>query len=267
MGHLQLNDNQFLTFFAVAIRLGVILSVMPVIGENNVPKPLKVLLSLVIAYAVFPLLIASKVIHVKDASVWGATTGGIVGTIALEAMLALALGFTAKVIFDVIQIGAEVLGQFMGFAMATQYDPRQESQTLLLAQFQNAIAMLIFLAMDGHHIMLKAATSSYAVVPIGGANFGADFAKHIVSITNQVLRLGLQLAAPMAIALFMVNIVYGVMAKALPQLNVLVLSFSVSSFVGLVMMFWSFPEFQHVTSNLFDDLGYRLQETLVTLGK
>lgn len=95
--------------------------------------------------------------------------------------------------------------------------------------------------------------------------FNGAFSQKLVQLSGEVVKLGVQLGAPVALALFGVNIVFGVMAKALPQLNILVLSFATSAMVGLVVMFLSIPEFQETAGGIVARAGSWMTGTMVSM--
>jgi len=259
------NFAEVITFFAVVVRYSVLFSILPLFGDRMVPGPVKILTSFVVALTLFPALVASGEVVPKQANLWAATVGGITGTIALEVVFGLALGYVARMAFDGISFGANLIGNFMGFASASYFDPHQESQTEVVAQVQNSLAMLIFLAIDGHHSMLQAALHSYRIVGIGSATLGSVFSHQIISISAEVFRYGLQLAGPVAISLFSVNLAFGMMSKAVPQMNIFVLSFAVTAFVGFVVLLLSLPEFQEITVDLFDKSRGWMQDTMAAM--
>lgn len=275
MSLFNFNHEEMLTFFAVLVRYSVLISVLPFLGDRFVPAPLKVLLSLALTIALFPALVSSGMVRPGDAVAWGSTTSGIVGTIALEAIFALVLGYVARIAFEAVNFGGNLAGTFMGFAIASTYDPNQQSQTQVVAEIHMALAMLLFLVLDGHHLMIRAALGSYGTVGIGGAGTllagasgsGGAFSARLVELTAQVLRFGLQLAAPVAIALFGVNVVFGVMARAMPQLNALVLSIGVSALIGLMVMFLSLGELQAATGELLGRIGEWMNAISVAIAK
>lgn len=267
MSLFNLNEYEILTFFAVMIRYSVLFSILPIIGDKLVPVPVKILMALCVSVTLFPALVNSGYIHPGDAMHWGSTTAGIATVVALEVLVALILGFVAKMIFDAISFGGNLTGNFMGLAMATSYDPHQEAQTQLIAELQLAFATLIFLALDGHHLMLRAAMDSYRIAGIGSIQFslGAKATDMLIALSGDVIRIGIEIAAPVAIALFAVNIAFAVLAKTMPQLNVLVLSLAASAFVGLLVMFLSVPEFQGAVAEVLGKVGVSMENMLAVM--
>lgn len=265
MSLFNFSPEEVITFFAILVRFSVIFALIPIFGDKVVPLPVKILFSLAVSMALFPGLTKNGWVRVSDAAVWGATTSGIVMTIGAEVLIGLVLGFTAKLVFDAINIGASIMGTHMGFAMASTYDHHQESNTLVVSEIQLAIATLAFLALDGHHLMLRAALESYQFCGMGQAAITELAAHRLIDITSEVLIFAMQLSAPIAVILFAVNVAFGVFSKAMPQMNVLVLSLSISALVGLVVMFFSAPEFQAVAVNIMGRSEDWMQGMLVAM--
>lgn len=266
MSIFNFNIEEIICFFAVLVRFSVLLSVLPFFGDKMIPLPVRILLSLSISIVMFPILVAGHYVRPKDAQFWGSTAGGLIGTIGLEVLFALVLGFSARLAFDGISFGANLVGNFMGFASASIYDPHQESQTEIVAQLQMTLAMLLFVVLDGHHLILKAALESYKVVGLGGMNFSAALMKKMIHMTSEVIRLGLLIASPVAISIFAVNVVFGILSKAMPQLNVFTLSMAVSALIGFIVLFLSIEEFQGVARGVFEQVNESMWTVMQAIG-
>lgn len=254
MSLFNFNQEELLCFFVVLVRYSVLIAVMPFTGDVQVPATVKVLLSLAISIALFPMLLGGGHVRPADAAVWGNDAGSLIGTVAMEVVIALVLGYTARLAFDAISFGGNLIGNFMGFGIASTYDPNQQSHTQVVAELHMVIAMLVFLALDGHHLMLRTALTSYDIVGVGGqwATTSARMAvgARLIDLCGQVLRFGIQISAPIAVVIFAINVVFGVMARAVPQLNILVLSVAASAFVGLLVLFMSLGEFQGAATGI-----------------
>jgi flagellar biosynthesis protein FliR len=255
MSSFNFDLQEILTFFAVLVRYSVLLSVLPFLGDKTIPSLHKVLFSFCISAVMYPALVNAHYVRPQEAMIWGATAGGIVSTISLEVLLALLLGFVGRLIFDAIQFGAHLVGNFMGFASASIYDPHQESQTDIVARLQIILAMLLFLTLDGHHLMLGAVLNSYRWVGLAQFQFHGAVSQKLIEMTSEVFQLGLQLSAPVALSVFSIHTVFGILSKAMPQLNVFILSFAVIALVGFVVLYLSLDEFQAFSHELFERLS------------
>lgn len=266
MGDLfQFSPEEFFSFFAVLIRVSVLLAVLPVFGDKVIPAPVKVLLSLAVTISIFPGLVKQGFVRPGDASIWAASTWGIIRTIGQEAIVGVTVGYTAKLVFDAIQIGSNLISNMMGFAMASVYDPHHETQTTVVAEIQVAIAMLAFLALDGHHLLLHGALDSYRFCGIGEAGLNALVQTRLIEMTGTVLKFGIQLGAPITLVMFAVNVAFGVFSKTMPQMNILVLSLGISAFAGIVVLMLTATEFQTVASNVMGRTEDWMQGMLVAI--
>jgi flagellar biosynthetic protein FliR len=259
------NQLDALSFFGVLTRTSILVSVLPFYGDRTIPGPIKILLALALSMLLFPVLVAQGRIVPEDAINWASTTYGLASTVLSEVAVGLVLGFTGKIIFDSIQMGSELMGNFMGFAMATQYDPHAETQTEVVSKFHMALAMLLFLVVDGHHMLLQAALESYRFIGLGEATLLGGLQGDLLSLSSQALRIALQLAAPMALSLFAVNVVYGVLSKAAPQMNILVLSLGISVMIGLFVMLVSLPGFFDLTRGMFVRMSEAVQTVTLSM--
>ncbi len=259
------SDVEMLSFFMVLVRWSVLFSVLPFLGDRFIPAPVKILLPFSISIALFPALILNKQIDLRETRIWGATVSGIISTLAVEVFFSLLLGYTAKLIFQAILFGTHLVGNFMGFASATFYDPHQESQTEIVSQLQVTIAMLIFFALDGHHLMLRASLDSYRIVGIGKACWSLNVMQRLISMSSDVFSISLQIAAPISVASFSVNSVFGIISKAMPQMNILSLSLSITALVGLFVLFLSLSEFHDFVQILFSRMGDWMLEIMKLL--
>lgn len=257
---------ELLSFFMVLMRVSTLIMLLPIFGDKTVPAMVKVLLSLTFSAVLFPILRANGAIQLADAAVWSETTGKLVMTIASEIMIGLAVGFASQLVFHGIQIAGDFMSQLMGFSMASMYDPHMESQTMVMGQFMSALAMLTFLSIDGHHLLFKAMVETFHLIPQGHFVMNEAFKNSMVHLVGSTLLFGLQLSAPMSACMLLVNIVYGILGKALPQLNILALSMAGSAFIGGFVMIVTYPGIQGGLNGIFHSYFDELKQFLVVYG-
>jgi flagellar biosynthetic protein FliR len=246
----QFSPEEMMVFFAVLVRYSILFSLIPVVGEKAVPMPVKVLLSLAVTICVYPGLVKQRLVNPADAIMWSSTAGGIIGTIGSEVLVGILLGYVSRFAFDAITMGGNFIGTQMGFSMATVFDPQQESHTTVISEIHYALAMLAFLALDGHVLIIRAALQSYEIVGVGKGVFTELVSHRMIDLTGQLIRFAVQISGPVALVMFLVNIIFGVFSRAMPQMNILILSFAVTTGLGLVVMFLTLPEFISISVNL-----------------
>jgi flagellar biosynthesis protein FliR len=243
--------SELLTFFMVFIRMSTLVAVMPLFGDKVIPVTVKILLSLALSVAMFPMLVGNGWISTGQTTAWMNDLAAFVGTLTQEVLVGLTLGFSAQLVFHTITAAGDFIGQFLGLNTASSYDPHLQAQTALMGQILSALGMLAFLSIDGHLMLVKAIADSFHWIAIGQFSVGEGFKTEIIRMTTNVLSFGLQLSAPVAMVMMFLNIIYGVLAKTLPQLNILTLSMSMSLFVGLMVLFASYPAIHSGMIGLF----------------
>jgi flagellar biosynthetic protein FliR len=260
------STEELLSFFMVLMRVSTMLMLVPIFGDKSVPGTVKILLSLTFSAVLFPILKANGVIHVMEARIWSETAGKLVMTLASEILIGIGVGFASQLVFQAIHVAGDYIATLMGFSMASTYDPHQESQTMVLSQFLNALGMMTFLALDGHHMIFKAIVESFHLIPQGHFAITEAFKNSMVHLVGNTLLFGLQLAAPMSACMLLVNIVYGILGKALPQLNILSLSMASSAFIGGFVLLVTYPSMQSGMSGIFATSFEDLKQFLVVYG-
>jgi len=205
-------------------RVAAILASMPVFGTNMVPGRVKIALAVMLTLLVYPAVKTS--INITDFS---PVSMGLL--MANEVILGVMLGFISRLIFTAVEFGGTVVGYQMGFAAANVYDPQNQRQVSLMSQFQNVFAILIFLAIDGHHIFLRTMVASYELLPPGLLDLSGPAVPYIVELMGHMLVVAVRFSAPVLAVLLLSGLILGIMSRIFPQMNVFLLSFPIN--IGL----------------------------------
>jgi flagellar biosynthetic protein FliR len=260
------SQSELLAFFMVLMRVVTLVMLVPIFGDKVVPGTVKVLLSLTFSAVIFPMLKANGFVRLQDAEIWSESSGRLLMTVGSEVLVGLAVGFASQLVFHAIQIAGDFMSQLMGYSMASMYDPHMETQTVVLGQMFSALAMLTFLALDGHHVLFRAVVETFHLIPQGHLVMNEAFKDSLVKLVGNTLLFGIQLSAPMAACMLLVNIVYGVLGKALPQLNILTLSMASSALIGGFVLLITYPSIQSGMSGIFTSYFDDLKQFLVVYG-
>ncbi len=152
--------------------------------------------------------------------------------LAGELILGLMLGMTVHFLFAGIQTGGQMLATQMGFTMITLADPLTGANVSITSHFLYMVAMLTFLALDGHLYMLRAFVRTFELVPPGGLLLGPSLVKEILALSGSMFVLAVKIAAPVLVSLFLVELALALMARAAPQMNLLMIGFPLKIAVG-----------------------------------
>jgi len=177
------------------------------------------------------------------------------GAIAVETLVGAALGFVAQLVFAGVQLGGQIAGMEIGFGMANLLDPQSAQQSTVVAEWEQLLALLAYLALDVHHVLIAALVESFRVAPAGTALLGGELLRGVGMRGAELFAIGVRIAAPVLIVLLLVNATLGVLARTIPQLNVFVVGFPVNVGVGLVVLGASLPFTFRFLAERFAELG------------
>lgn len=184
-----------------------------------------------------------------------------------ELLLGLLLGLVARLIFTAVEFGATVIGFQMGFAAANVFDPQSERQVALISQFQNIFAILIFLAINGHHLFVQTAVLSYDLLPPGQLNLSGQAIPYLMELASHMFAIGVQFSAPVLAVLLLSGLILGVLARVFPQLNVFLLSFPINIGTAFIVIALTLNMISVLIGREFDILGERFQNLLNYMGQ
>jgi flagellar biosynthetic protein FliR len=242
--------EQFQTFLVVTSRVAGFIAAIPVIVAAQTPVRIKVGLVFAISLVLFPIM-ADAVPKMSFAPLPFAML------IISELLLGLLLGLVSRLIFTAVEFGATVVGFQMGFAAANVFDPQSERQLALLSQFQNVFAILIFLAINGHHLFLQTAVMSYDFLPPGQLDLSGEAIPYLMQLTSHMFTIGVQFSAPVLAVLLLSGLILGSLARVFPQLNVFLLSFPINIGVGFIVIALTLSMASTLIRREFDSLAER----------
>lgn len=220
------------TLLVLARIAGVVLTA-PLLGHVLVPVRVRAGLVAVLALALAP---SAAPVAPPDLGLLA-----FAGAVAVESLLGALLGFVAQLVFAGVQLGGQVAGIQIGFGMANLLDPQSSQQSTVVAEWEQLLALLAYLALDVHHLLVSALVESFRVAPAGTAVLGAGVLRGVAARGGELFAIGVRVAAPATIVLLLVNATLGVLARTIPQLNVFVVGFPVNVGVGLVVLGASLP--------------------------
>ena len=238
----------FSQVFWTFLRIGAFLMVVPIFGNQLVPRRVRVSLAFVVSIAVAPLVSA-------DAPILDGFDLGLLVSAVMQLFAGIALGFATMIFFQLFVIAGQFVGMQMGLGFAAMVDPGNGVQVTVWSQFFLMLVTLLFVTMNGHLLLLEVLVEGFRAHPFGVNMPLNELAGAIVEFGGWMWVGGALVALPAVISLLVVNLAFGVMSRSAPQLNVFSLGFPFSLVFGLVVVWlllsgWG-PQFERLAQELF----------------
>jgi len=241
-------------FALVLCRVAGVVLAAPMLSSMSVPVRVKAALSVLLALAIFPFAASA-----------GDLPQGVVAYVPMvltELGVGLVMGFAASVVLAALEAAGGLAAQQMGVALAHVVSPDRSGEKPALSALLGVFGLLLFLSVDGHHWLLQALAVSYRTMPLGRVGWSPDFLAGVVQDSfSRFILCALRLAAPLMGIMFLVTVMIALVAKAVPQMNILLVGYPVKVFIGLVALVLTFPLIWPVLRGAFQ----RLQEDLLFL--
>jgi flagellar biosynthetic protein FliR len=219
----HLAGQQVVGFVLVLCRVGGLFVLAPVFSGRMIPMQAKLIIAGAISFALMPLVTTS-----------GVPTGlAVAPVMAKEIVVGLAFALALGAIGAAVQFAASIIDTMIGFSYAALVDPVNQSPSAIIGQVYSLFSVLVFLMIGGDRLMILGLAKSYELVPVGSI---PSFARLGALATNglaQVSLVGLEIGAPVIIALALVDVAFGLVARTVPQMNVFVVGLPGKIIIGL----------------------------------
>jgi len=219
--------DDFATFFLILVRVSVILFMFPFFNARVIPVTTKIGLALIITLVLFPVTSMS-------AREFPLTGWAMARVILGEMIIGMILGLMIQLFFEAIRLMGQLVGFQTGFAISNVIDPQNGIQISIFANMAYLVAMVIFLLLNGHHILLGAIRDSFEVMHIGSFNMDRQVVAEVMACTSDMFVIALKIGSPAIAALLFTKVAFGLVTKLMPQMNIMIVAFPVQIFIGLL---------------------------------
>ena len=219
------------------IRVLALFSSMPVLGQRNVPIRVRIALSFFIALGVAGTVPAGSGNVALDSP-------GAILLVVQQVLIGLSLGFAVRIIFTAIEFAGEIIGLQMGLNFAGFFDPATAQQATATSSFFSTMVAFLFIAMNGHLLVIEAVVQSLVAFPVSPQPFAFLHAVRPETWGAEIFRLGLWIALPLIAMLLFVNMMLGIIARVAPQVSIFSVGFPITLGVGLVGVMFTLPLLQ-----------------------
>jgi flagellar biosynthetic protein FliR len=217
--------ESFVTWLAVFARIGAILALLPMFAPQNFPVQLRVALSALVAMVLCPFL---PLIPAETHSMWR-----LVRLMAAEISVGLLLGFICRLVFTALEAAGNLMATEMGLMMSAEFNQFSNTTESVPGVILHWMALMLWFSMDLHHWLIAALQRSYSLVPVGGAHLSEFLLHDVIHRTAGIFVVAIQISAPIIGVSFIISLVFSMLGRAVPQMNVFAESFPVRTLVGL----------------------------------
>jgi flagellar biosynthesis protein FliR len=222
-----IEPERFRVYLLVLMRVSIVLFMFPIFSTKIFPAMTKMAFAMVLSlllYSVVDIDISRFPMNAIDTGI----------LIIMELMIGLSLGLCIRFFFAIVQFSGQIIGFQMGFAMINVVDPQTGSNVSIMDQVGYWVCLLVFITMNGHHLMFLSLIDSFSIVPIGFFMLQKAMLAKMLSLGADVFILGIKIGAPIMAALVLTSSAFGLVSRFSPQMNVMIVAFPLKILVGLL---------------------------------
>jgi flagellar biosynthesis protein FliR len=247
--------NYFGNFFLVFVRVGAMLFSAPLINGRSVPAMAKVGLGLLLTMLLLPVNGA----HLAEVPFEWVPLALLV---LKEIGVGVLVGFAANLVFSAMQLAGQFVGIQTGFSVANVLDPLFSQSVSVMDQLYTLIAGIIFLGIDGHHMLILAVQQTLDIVPVGMFQVTDPLITQMIALTAGVFVAGLRIILPVLSSLLLADIALGLVSRTVPQMNVFIVGMPVKLFAGFFLLVFTLPSVQALATGMFRSTFVDLQNLM-----
>lgn len=246
----QLNDLVWPLF-----RIAGLVTAMPILGPRLLPPRIKIVFVVALTLAIAP-HIDSSAGQVEMFSLSG-------GMLAMQqVMIGLTMGFALQLVFAVFVLGGQVIALTMGLGFASLNDPTTGIVVPTVSQFYTIFVTLLFFAMNGHLVLIEVLADSFVALPVASSWAAFDGIWSLLRWGTYIFSGAVLMALPAIASMLLVNIGFGVMTRAAPQLNIFAVGFPIIMTLGFVIILVSLPSVIPLFESILES-SFALMRTII----
>lgn len=250
-----INPAEFTAFVLILVRVSLIMFMAPIFGSNLLAANVKIALSLTMSFVLFQTI---KV----DGSVFPVEIYSFVPLLLSELFVGMTIALMIRLILEAVQLAGQYIGYQMGFAIVNVVNPQTGTQASVLSQISYIIALLIFLAVNGHYMVIRAMVESFELAPPGHVIFHQTVYHEMLESVSRMFVVAVKIGAPALSILFCTKVSMGIIAKTVPQMNVLFVGMPMYIIIGLVVFSFSLAFFVPILGRAVHDVNTSLFKVL-----
>lgn len=204
----------------------------PILSQKGVPMRFRVLITSILAAALLPTVDTTHM-----------PSDGYAVAVALVSEIAVgyAFGLLARLMLTTFQAAGAVIAFQMGFAMARTIDPTDRTQVPVIGTIYLSLTSIVFLLLDGHHLLIRSVAASYNTFPLGVSLQTQVLVETLFGAGATLYEMAARVAGPVTGVMLLMNSIIGFINRAIPQLSIFNVGFPMTIFTGLLAVTLAIP--------------------------
>lgn len=221
--------SQAVAFLLIFARISAFTVTAPLFAQPSIPATVKAYLALLLALLLVPVVdVPAEVVSLNSLE--------FVLALVVEVVVGLAMGLITGFMLTSLSVAGQYIDIKMGFFMSTVFDPMSGGQASIMARFLMLIGLVLFLNMDGHHMLLAGLARSFELVPPMTANLHPGLGLVVIKTFARMITVAVQITAPIIAVVLIIDISLGLIGRTAPQMNIFMLGFPIKIFLGILTM-------------------------------
>ncbi|KAB3531369.1 flagellar biosynthetic protein FliR [Alkaliphilus serpentinus] len=254
-------SNNFILFLLLVVRTTGIFVAAPVFSRSTFPALLKIGLSVAIAFILLPIVGRDFIIEADNLLI-------LIGYSINEFLIGIIIGFISFTYFSVLYLAGTIIDTQMGFGMVNVFDPQTNAQIPVMGNFYNNVVSMLFIVVNGHHLLIRALVYSYNLLPVGfSLSINSDGVTLMTRIMTEMFIMAIKFAAPVLVVILLSTILLGVLARTMPQMNVFIVGIPLKIAVGIISVIITLQYIVPFSNRLFDRMFSAILEMMKILAR
>jgi flagellar biosynthetic protein FliR len=222
-------------FFLVLCRAGGIMIAAPLLSHDTIPVRVKITLSMLLALVMYPFA-------TQFSGPLPVSALALLPAVLKELGVGLIMGFAASLVIAALESAGSLAAQQIGITLSEIASPGfSDEESNQISAFLGILGLLLFLAVDGHHWFVEGLAASFRTIPVGRMPIRTELMASMSERFSMVFVYALRISAPLVAIMFLVNIAVAIMAKSVPQMNILMVGYPVKVGIGVAALLLTFP--------------------------
>lgn len=255
-----LTAQSYLALILVFFRVSGIFLPFPIFGTGNIPNQVKISFILLISLIMLPVTIDGFDPDKVD------TFASLAYYCTSEFVIGVSYGLISVVVINAVYVAGGIIDMVMGLSIISVISPQDEQEVPVSANILYLMAMMVFLGTDMHHVLIRAIRSTFVILPVGSGLFDFSNPALFNDFIVKSFSIGFQMSAPFILTILVVDIVLGLLSRAMPSMNIFVLGMPAKIFVGLLLYITLVPYYVTIIKNIFIMMFDMMHQFITRLG-